>query len=116
MSDLTRHKRVLFQVATRSHTSQKREIVPSDESIEASEQIRHLGRREKSRFSADVEGVGGGGASAGSARQGHGQPAGGEAAPSGRSRRPCLHQAPLALSKLGVHNCRGGALEKGVIL
>lgn len=60
MSDLTRHKRVLFQVATRSHTSQKREIVPSDESIEASEQIRHLGRREKSRFSADVEGVGGG--------------------------------------------------------
>ena len=36
--------------------------------------------------------------------------------PSGWCRRPCLHQAPLTLGKLRVHDCRGGTLEKRVIL
>lgn len=36
--------------------------------------------------------------------------------PSGRFRWPHLRQAPLTLSKLRVHDRRGGALKKGIFL
>lgn len=118
MSNLTGREQFLLRVATKSHSCQKGEAGPSDESLELSGRICHSGGRKNGGLSVSGEVV--------KCRQpsppGDGVTGGllegtwRGVLPPGRCGRPRLHQAALTLSKLRVHDCRGGALEKGVVL
>ena len=118
MSNLTGYEQFLLQVAIKSHSYQKGEAGPSDEFLELSGRICHSRGRKNGGFSVSGE--------VAKCRQpsppGDGVTVGllegtwRGLLPPGRCKRPCLQQAALTLSKLRVHDCRGGALEKGVIL